>query len=114
MYLAEESTNARSFTVYVYTILANLVHMHTATGAKQQRIQEKKLLGLCIPAKGNTVYTRSVYLAGNHQMYGHIRCMYTQFWPTLLTIHAAGSTIIGGHVQGKKRASVTFTHYMKS
>ena len=50
-----------------------------------------QLLCVAIPASAicrvgqdhiHTVYIR-YFWQGNHQIYGHIRCIYIQFWPTL-------------------------------
>ena len=47
---------------------------------------------LCTGASGKslgltgTIYIRCIYgnLAGNHQIYGHVQCIHTRFWPTLV------------------------------
>jgi len=76
--MAEKSPNIRSSTVCIYTVLADPPYTVLLAG-KSPDIRSSTVCIYTVLA--DPTYT--VLWQGNHQIYGQVRCVYIQFWPTL-------------------------------
>ena len=57
-----------------------------------------------------TIYTR-YFWQGNHQKYGHIRCIYIRFWPTLkMTCRGMHPQMICRHAMTRSAYAMTRRH----